>query len=125
MTLVGSVLGPGASAGALDNPERYLFVPNRNSADVAVIDTTTDTLVTRIAVGNVPHQVAISDVTGKLVASNTADDTISVIDLATLQASTLRLGHEPEHMELDPSGRLLAVGNIGAGTVSLVALDQA
>jgi YVTN family beta-propeller protein len=122
-TLVGSMLAASASAGALDTPERYLFVPNRSSADVAVIDTATDTLVTRIAVGNVPHQVAISDVTGKLVASNTADDTISVIDLATLEASTLRLDHEPEHMELDPSGRLLAVGNIGAGTVSLVALD--
>lgn len=112
-----------ASAGSLDAPARYVFVPNRGSADIAVIDTQTDTLLTRIPVGNVPHQVAISDVTGKLVASNTADDTISIIDLATLEASTLRLGHEPEHMELDPSGRLLAVGNIGAGTVSLVALD--
>jgi YVTN family beta-propeller protein len=122
-TLIGSMLAAGASAGALDTPERYLFVPNRNSADVAVIDTKSDTLVTRIAVGNVPHQVAISDVVGKLVASNTADDTISVIDLATLEATTLRLDHEPEHMELDPSGRVLAVGNIGAGTVSLVALD--
>lgn len=123
MALVGSVFGSGASAGALDAPERYVFVPNRSSADVAVIDTRTDTLVTRIAVGNVPHQVAISDVAGKLVASNTADDTISVVDLATLETSTLKLDHEPEHMELDPSGRLLAVGNIGAGTVSLVALD--
>jgi len=123
MALVGSVFGSGASAGALDAPERYVFVPNRSSADVAVIDTRTDTLVTRIAVGNVPHQVAISDVAGKLVASNTADDTISVVDLATLETSTLKLDHEPEHMELDPSGRLRAVGNIGAGTVSLVALD--
>jgi YVTN family beta-propeller protein len=123
MALIGSVFSSGASAGALDDAERYVFVPNRNSADVAVIDTRTDTLVTRIAVGNVPHQVAISDVAGKLVASNTADDTISVVDLATLQASTLKLDHEPEHMELDPSGELLAVGNIGAGTVSLVALD--
>jgi YVTN family beta-propeller protein len=123
LTLVGSMLAAGASAGALDTPERYVFVPNRSSADVAVIDTATDTVVTRLPVGNVPHQVAISEVTGKLVASNTADDTISVIDLASLATTTLRLDHEPEHMELDPSERLLAVGNIGAGTVSLVGLD--
>jgi YVTN family beta-propeller protein len=110
-------------AAALDAPERYVFVPNRNSADVAVIDTATDTVLTRIAVGNVPHQVAISNLTGKLVASNTADDTISIVDLATLETSTLQLDHEPEHMELDPGGRLLAVGNLGAGTVSLVTLD--
>jgi YVTN family beta-propeller protein len=122
-TLVASMLAAGASAGALDTPERYVFVPNRSSADVAVIDTATDTVVTRLPVGNVPHQVAISEVTGKLVASNTADDTISVIDLSSLATTTLRLDHEPEHMELDPSERLLAVGNIGAGTVSLVGLD--
>jgi YVTN family beta-propeller protein len=123
LALVGSMLGTAAAAGALDSPERYVFVPNRSSADVAVIDTATDTVLTRIAVGNVPHQVAISDVTGKLVASNTADDTISIVDLATLETSTLQLDHEPEHMELDPGGRLLAVGNLGAGTVSLVTLD--
>jgi YVTN family beta-propeller protein len=125
MALFGAgISGSAASAETLVAPERYVFVPNRNSADVAVIDTATDTVLTRIAVGNVPHQVAISDVTGKLVASNTADDTISIVDLTTLEASTLQLGHEPEHMELDPSGELLAVGNIAAGTVSLVALDQ-
>ena len=123
LTLVGSMLAAGASAGALATPERYVFVPNRSSADVAVIDTATDTVVTRLPVGNVPHQVAVSEVTGKLIASNTADDTISVIDLASLATTTLRLDHEPEHMELDPSERLLAVGNIGAGTVSLVGLD--
>jgi YVTN family beta-propeller protein len=38
--------------------------------------------------------------------------------------NTLRLGHEPEHMELSPDGVLLAVGNIGAGTVSLVSLRE-
>jgi YVTN family beta-propeller protein len=60
----------------------------------------------------------------KLVASNTADDTISIIDVATLATRTLGLDHEPEHMELSPDGVLLAVGNIGAGTVSLVSLEQ-
>ena len=41
-------------------------------------------LVTRLPVGNVPHQVSVSDVVDKLVASNTADDTISIVDLPTL-----------------------------------------
>ena len=102
----------------------YVYVPNRASADVAVIDTRTDRLVTRLPVGNVPHQVSVSDVVDKLVASNTADDTISIVDLPTLATRTLRLDHEPEHMELSPDGVLLAVGNIGAGTVSLVSLEE-
>jgi YVTN family beta-propeller protein len=109
---------------ALDAADPYVYVPNRGSADVAVIDSRTDRLVARIPVGNVPHQVAVSDVAGKLVASNTADDTISIVDLASLRTTTLRLDHEPEHMELSPDGVLLAVGNIGAGTVSLVSLED-
>ncbi|MGH6912350.1 MAG: hypothetical protein ACREH3_01420 [Geminicoccales bacterium] len=111
-----------ASAASLDDPQRYVFVPNRASADIAVIDSRTDRVVTRLPVGNVPHQVAISEVTGKLIASNTGDDTISIVDLSTLATKSLRLDHEPEHMELAPDGRLLAVGNIAAGTVSLVSL---
>jgi YVTN family beta-propeller protein len=110
---------------ALDAAGPYVYVPNRASADVAVIDSRTDRLVARLPVGKVPHQVAVSDVVDKLVASNTADDTISIVDLPTLATRTLRLDHEPEHMELDPRGVLLAVGNIGAGTVSLVSLEGA
>ena len=109
---------------ALDAAGPYVYVPNRASADVAVIDSRTDRLVTRLPVGKVPHQVSVSDVVNKLVASNTADDTISIVDLPTLATRTLRLDHEPEHMELDPTGVLLAVGNIGAGTVSLVSLEE-
>jgi YVTN family beta-propeller protein len=109
---------------ALDAAGPYVYVPNRASADIAVIDSRTDRLVARLPVGNVPHQVSVSDVVDKLVASNTADDTISIVDLPTLATRALRLDHEPEHMELSPDGVLLAVGNIGAGTVSLVSLAQ-
>ena len=70
-----------------------------------------------------PHQVAVSQSLGKMAVTNTADDTVSVIDLGTLAVTaTIQLGHEPEHMELDPSGDVLAVGNIGEGTESLVSL---
>jgi YVTN family beta-propeller protein len=109
---------------ALDAVDGYVFVPNRGSADVAVIDSRTDRLVARLPVGRVPHQVVVSDVAGKLVASNTADDTISIVELSSLETRTLELDHEPEHMELAPDGRLLAIGNIAAGTVSLVSLDD-
>ncbi|MCH7929143.1 MAG: hypothetical protein IIA01_01415 [Proteobacteria bacterium] len=112
-------------ASALEDAAGYVFVPNRGSADVAVIDTSSDRVVARIEVGNVPHQVVVSDTLGKLIASNTADNTISIIDLETMKTeATITLGIEPEHMALGPNGRLLAVGNIGAGSVSLVALGE-
>ena len=113
------------SVHALDDLSNYVFVPNRASADVAVIDTRTDAVVAHVPVGQVPHQVAVSQSLGKMVVSNTADDTLSVIDLVTLRTSaTIRLGHEPEHIELDPSGTVAAIGNIGEGTVSLVSLGS-
>ena len=116
-----AMTAPGVQA--LDDPSHYVFVPNRASADVAVIDTRIDTVVARVPVGQVPHQVAVAQTLGKMVVTNTADNTLSVIDLATLETTaTIQLGHEPEHMELDPSGDMLAVGNIGEGTVSLVSL---
>ena len=114
---------PGAQA--LDDLSHYVFVPNRASADVAVIDTRTDAVVAHVPVGEVPHQVAVSQSRRKMAVSNTADDTVTVIDLGTLTATaTIRLGHAPEHMEIDPSGEVLAVGNIGEGTVSLVSLSE-
>ncbi|MFQ5984045.1 MAG: YncE family protein [Alphaproteobacteria bacterium] len=113
-------------AHALDDVARYVFVPNRASADVAVIDSLTDRVVAHLDVGNVPHQVVVSESLNRLVATNTGDDTISIVDLETLASvATLRLDSEPEHMQLHPDGRLVAVGNIGGGTVSLVALDEA
>ncbi|MDX1575304.1 MAG: hypothetical protein R3285_03865 [Kiloniellales bacterium] len=114
-----------APAAALEPDGQYLYVPNRSSSDVAVIDHATQQLVARVEVGKVPHQVAVSDRLGKLIASNTADNTVSIIDLATLRSeATLTLDHEPEHMELSPDGLIVAVGNIGAGTVSLISLED-
>ncbi len=118
-----AVLGWSAGAAALEDVGRYVFVPNRASADVAVIDTVSDEVVARVQVGKVPHQVAVSEELAKLVATNTEDDTISIVDLETLAAeATIALDSSPEHVQLSPTGRLLAVANIGAGTVSLVSL---
>ena len=113
------------SVHALDDLSHYVFVPNRASADVAVIDTRADAVIAHIPVGDVPHQVAVSKVHHKMAVTNTADNTLSVIDLGSMTTTaTITLGHTPEHMEIDPSGEVLAVGNIGEGTVSLVSLRE-
>ncbi len=115
-----------SSARALEAPfDHYVFVPNRASADVAVIDADQDKVIGHIKVGNVPHQVAVSDTTGKLLATNTEDNTVSIVDLRSLKTeATLKLGHEPEHMEISPGGNLAAIGNILSGEVSLVDLSS-
>ncbi len=75
-------LWPG-SARAHESFEHYLFVPDRALAQITVIDTNSDAVIAQIPVGKVPHQVVVSATLGKLVASNTADDTISIVDLKT------------------------------------------
>ena len=105
--------------------DHYVFVPNRLSDDVAIIDTRIDRVIAKVTVGAMPHQVAVSTEHNKLVTSNMGENTLSVVDLETLQpVARIPLGHEPEHMELSPGGDLLAVGNIGEGTVSLVSLRE-
>ena len=94
-------------ARAHESIEHLLFVPDRALAQVTVIDTNKDAVIAQIPVGKVPHQVSVSVPLGKLVASNTADDTISIVDLESFETrATLRLGSAPEHMELSPDGRL-------------------
>ena len=104
---------------------RYLFVPNRASAEVSVIDTRSERVVAQLPVGRTPHQIVVSDVLGVLVASNIEDDTVSIIDLESeTTLATLPLDREPEHMQLSPDGRLVAVGNIKGDSVSLVSLTE-
>jgi len=127
-TITAVVFGGFMASGALalEAPyDHYVFVPNRNSADVAVIDANTDKLVANVKVGNIPHQVAVSDTLGKMITSNTHDNTVSITDLKTLKTiATVTLGNEPEHMEIGPAGNIAAIGNIGEGTVSLISMTQ-
>jgi YVTN family beta-propeller protein len=127
LTLAAAMVGTlwAGAVAAHEDYSNYLFVPNRASAQVTVLDRTTNQIVARIDVGKVPHQVLVSEVAGKLVTSNTADDTISIVDLKSFRTeATVSLGAEPEHMALGPDGLTLAVGNIAAGTVSLVSLGD-
>ncbi len=125
LTLAAAMVGAlwAGAVTAQEDYSNYLFVPNRASAQVTVLDRTTNQIVARIDVGKVPHQVVVSQAAGKLIASNTADNTISIVDLNSFRTeATVTLGAEPEHMALAPDGFTLAVGNIAAGTVSLVSL---
>ena len=95
------------------------------AAAVPVRDTQRARGIAGSDVGNGPHQVAVSDSLGKLVVSNTQDNTISIVDLATMTVeATVALDVEPEHMQVSPGGGMIAVGNIGAGTISLVSLTE-
>ena len=103
--------------------QHLVFVPSRDSPDVAVIDTRTDTVVRHVAMGTPARQVAISASLDLLLTSNPSENAIRLVELAgDGLARLILLEDAPEHMQLDASGRLLAVSNFATGSVVLVDL---
>ena len=78
---------------------------NRDSSDIAVIDTQTDQIVRRIALGKFanPHMAMLSHNGKKLLVSATGRDRFLVVDLATEAIErTIETGQAPEHFAKVP-----------------------
>lgn len=102
---------------------RLVFIPSTDTPTVTAIDTSTDTIVRRIAVAAPPHQLAISASLSLLLTANPDEKAISVVDLNTdTPAEAIAVDMSPEHIQLDPNGRTLAVGNYEGGAILLVDL---
>jgi uncharacterized repeat protein (TIGR01451 family) len=93
---------------------------------VTIIDTATDTIVDGITVGNGPEGVAITSDGKQAYVANFDDNTISVIDTATLNVTaTIPIG--PPHAPIGPSAIAITpdetkayVANFGNNTVSVI-----
>ncbi len=133
--LLALVIGPIWSSGlsahekTLGNydPKTLAIVVNRDSSDVAVIDTANDTIVGRIPLGDYAnaHMAMVSHDGRKLLVSATGRDRFLVVDLATGKIEkAVATGHSPEHFDLSPDGRLAIVGNIKDSTVSVIDVHE-
>ena len=127
--VVGLVLTVTHPAAALDDLRRYVFVPDRSTSEVAIIDTESDELETALRLDQISNQLLLptdpstSRPLGFLLASNTADDSIAVVDLGTLAVvRRIELGDDPDRMEIDRDGEIVATSSVEAGKVFLVSL---
>jgi YVTN family beta-propeller protein len=75
-----------------------------------------------IAVGNQPAAVAINTATGVAVVTNRADDTVSLINLATQAVATVAVGDEPVGVAVDNERNMAIVVNSGDKTISVINL---
>ncbi len=126
--LIGSS-GLDASAKALGDydPKMLAIVVNRDSSDVAVIDTASDTIVGRIPLGEYTnaHMAMLSHDGKEILVSGTGRDRFLVVDLATGKIEkTVVTGHSPEHFDVSPDGRLVYVGNMLDSTVSVINVHE-
>lgn len=108
------------------DPRSAVFVTNRDSSDVTIIDMKTDTIIERIACGNFcnPHMAMATDDGRYLVATGTQGNFAAIIDLATKEVTKVRLGIQPEHFTITPDDKLAYIGNMGSGTVSVVDIEE-
>src|SRR5262245_17064866 len=87
-----------------------LFVPARYSDEVAVIDTSTNQVVTQIPVGAFPIRIAITLDRRKAFISDAHTGTISVLDtVARKNIATIPVSRVPGESAVTPDGRRLFV----------------
>lgn len=125
------------------NPEAVVFAPDNRFAyvsvqrllddppnatgdelgRVAVIDTSSSTIVTEIAVENSPRSLAISPDGVWVYVANETSDSISVIDTSSNEVqTTIRIGESPTSIALSPGGEFLYVNSIVSRAVLAVDL---
>lgn len=108
---------------ALDDFDRYVFVPSRGAPEVTVIDSKTDKVVATIGLKAAPGQIVVSKAVGALVASDPRTRTLSMVDLETRKIDTvIPLDITPDHLQISPDGYLIAVGDVAHGSVAVVSL---
>src|SRR5437667_7400213 len=87
-----------------------LFVPARLSDEVAVIDTSSNQVVTQIPVGDYPIRIAMTPNRRKAFVSDGLSASISVLDTVALtNTATIPVNREPGESAITPDGRRLFV----------------
>src|SRR5262245_65547951 len=87
-----------------------LFVPARYSDEVAVIDTSTNQVVTQIPVGSFPIRIAMTLDRSKAFISNAFSSSISVLDtVAHTNIATIPVDNVPGESDVTPDGGRLFV----------------
>jgi len=109
------------------DPKTLVFVANRDSSDIAVINTRTDQIVRRIDLGKFtnPHMAMLTNDGKKILVSATGRDRFLIVDLATQAVErTVETGQAPEHFDITMDDRFAYVGNMEDSTVSIIDLKE-
>ncbi|MYT21227.1 beta-propeller fold lactonase family protein, partial [Streptomyces sp. SID7760] len=99
------------------------YVANLLDGTVAVVDTTTDTLLTAVPVGQLPQGVATSPDGARVYVTNFGDGTVSVIDTATDTVRfTVPIGNDtsPADVAVSRDGTRAYVANFSTDNVSVI-----
>lgn len=94
---------------------------------VAVVDLTSNKVVTTFQVGTGPAGLALSPDQSRLYVAESGDNTLTVINTSTnTVVATIPVGHSPFAVAVSPDGKKVYVSNNGDNTISIIdtAMDQ-
>ena len=102
-------------------PTPLVFVANRFSDDVSVVDTSTNSVVATVQVGDLPIGVAVGPDRARAYVTNFVGNSVSVIDISNNSVvATVAVGTGPNHPTVTPDGTRLYVPNGSSDNVSVV-----
>jgi predicted alpha-1,2-mannosidase len=123
--LVTGVVGPAIAAGEEPRDavlsDGRLYVTNRGSGSVTVIDTATQRVLATIKTGNGPNGIALGPDGNTAWIADADDNTIQAIDLHRFSVGApVGVGVSPRAIAIAPDGKTLFVTNSGSNTVTPV-----
>ncbi len=110
---------------SIGSPE-IAYVPSFVSENVAVVNTSTGSLITSIKAGGNPVGVVVSPDGSKVFITNSeagSNDTGTVYAISTVTntvIATIKVGYEPRGIAISADGNFLYIANSRSGTVSVV-----
>src|SRR3989338_6523641 len=106
------------------DPQSVVFVTNRDSSDITVIDMKTNKVIDRIECGIScnPHMTMATMDGKRLLTTGTQKNYAVIVDLKTREIKKVRLGIAPEHFVISHDGKWAYIGNMEEGAVSIVDL---
>jgi YVTN family beta-propeller protein len=114
-------VGTGPFSAAVNPVTNKIYVVNRNSNNVTVIDGATNTVTATVTVGTTPVYVGVNTVTNKIYVSNATSNNVSVIDGTTnTVTATVTTGGNPDAVVINPVTNKIYVANQGGNNVTVI-----
>ena len=122
-TLATVVVGAQNPAIKITDPTSVVMIVNRDSNDIAFMDTRSKMMVGKVFLGNNvnPHMVMMSPDGRYVVTGGTRANKAYIIDVRTLQlVKTIPVDIAPEHLAFSPDSRWYYQGNPEGDSISVI-----
>ena len=108
----------------IDRDDGTLFVGNRSSGDISVLDGDTYDLLARINTGSNPQVIFLNQLSKKMYVADPVDDTITIVDTSDSRYSQRKIdlpdGSGPRSINVNESTNTVYVSLSGSGQVAVI-----